>query len=134
MATTIEDIYGKNGSLRVKDLFERLPYGVFVLLPDSEEEVVVFTADYHPNWFKAKAYLRPMNDMTEEEEREWCKYSDEPTICGEHGKSIDWLNENYFDWRGLIEIGEAIEAPKGMYVRKGENVEKTKEEVLEEYI
>lgn len=27
----------------------------------------------------------------------------------------DWLNEHYFDYRGLIEKGLALEAPKGMY-------------------
>jgi hypothetical protein len=30
-------------------------------------------------------------------------------------KYIDWLNEHYFDYRGLIERGLAIEAPEGMY-------------------
>ena len=28
---------------------------------------------------------------------------------------IDWLNKNHFDYRGLIEKGLAIKAPKGMY-------------------
>lgn len=28
---------------------------------------------------------------------------------------IDWLNKNHFDYRGLIEKGLAIEAPKDMY-------------------
>ena len=29
---------------------------------------------------------------------------------------IDWLNENYFDYRGLIEKGLALPAPEGMYM------------------
>lgn len=29
--------------------------------------------------------------------------------------AIDWLNSHHFDYRGLIEKGLAIEAPKGMY-------------------
>jgi hypothetical protein len=28
---------------------------------------------------------------------------------------IDWLNERYFDYRGLIEKNLALEAPEGMY-------------------
>ena len=28
---------------------------------------------------------------------------------------IDWLNENHFDYRGLIPMGLALEAPEGMY-------------------
>lgn len=28
---------------------------------------------------------------------------------------VDWLNEHHFDYRGLIEMGLALEAPEGMY-------------------
>ena len=30
-------------------------------------------------------------------------------------KAFDWLNAHYFDYRGLIEKGLALEAPKDMY-------------------
>lgn len=29
--------------------------------------------------------------------------------------AIDWLNEHHFDFRGLIPMGLALEAPKEMY-------------------
>ena len=29
--------------------------------------------------------------------------------------AIDWLNAHHFDYRGLIEMGLALEAPEGMY-------------------
>ena len=29
--------------------------------------------------------------------------------------AIDWLNAHYFDYRGLIPMGLALEAPEGMY-------------------
>lgn len=35
-------------------------------------------------------------------------------------KAIDWLNEHYFDYRGLIKKGLALEAPEGMYNTKTE--------------
>jgi len=77
-----------------------------------------------------KPYLRPMSSMTEEERNEWAsgsakltldifkkKVSDEmdiPDAC-DSAFSIDWLNAHYFDYRGLIEKGLALEAPEGMY-------------------
>ena len=33
----------------------------------------------------------------------------------ELSKVLDWLNKKMFDYRGLISIGLAIEAPEGMY-------------------
>ena len=60
-------------------------------------------------------YLRPMSDMTEEEEDEWWEFDNKNTIVETHSYSIDWLNAHHFDYRGLIEKGLAIEAPKGMY-------------------
>ena len=33
---------------------------------------------------------------------------------------IDFLNKNHFDWRGLIPMGLALEAPDGMYNNKTE--------------
>jgi len=67
------------------------------------------------NW---KPYLRPMSSMTIEEYQEWIKYSKadydcefqpEPTFDFESCiLSINWLNKNHFDYRGLIEKGLAI--------------------------
>ena len=62
-------------------------------------------------------YLRPMSSMTEEEKTQYniIKCS----IClddvDDYIGFIDWLNERYLDYRGLIEKGLALEAPEGMY-------------------
>ena len=75
--------------------------------------------------FSVKPYLRSMSTMTDEEKKEYRRkqdsilLNDEPgsrmfTYCDNY-KSIDWLNEHYFDYRGLIGKGLALEAPKGMY-------------------
>ena len=83
-----------------------------------------------------KPYLRPMSSMTEEEEKEIREihhqfYKEGSYItagvfsaddCGctvwEMSEILNYLNSHHFDYRGLIEEGLAIEAPKGMY--KGE--------------
>ena len=84
-----------------------------------------------------KPYLRPMSSMTEEEFQklrsicphsiinktnvtEWfvgINGSDYGRISrvDEISEFIDWLNAHYFDFRGLIEKGLALEAPEGMY-------------------
>ena len=92
-----------------------------------------------------RPYLRPMSSMTEKEKEEFSKllvkrYCEEDweehistSYCIEIDNvytddedgikypstfsmdAIDWLNAHHFDYRGLIEKGLAIEAPKGMY-------------------
>ena len=60
-------------------------------------------------------YLRPMKDMTEKEKREYkhlIAFSGNPIGSANF---IDWLNKNHFDYRGLIPMGLALEAPEGMY-------------------
>ena len=82
--------------------------------------------------------LRPMSSMTEEEfeslkEYSGLKYEQLDLTSYQNGTHkcldfylsevpsyivilvFDWLNEHHFDYRGLIERGLAIEAPKGMY-------------------
>ena len=66
-------------------------------------EVIVGYDDYD-----IKPYLFPMSEMTEEQEKEW-RYtlSSDGNITYE---TVDWLNKNHFDYRGLIEKGLAIDA------------------------
>ena len=56
---------------------------------------------------------------TEEEEDEYMiarqKDIAEAYIHVTPQNAIDWLNAHHFDYRGLIEKGLALEAPKGMY-------------------
>ena len=60
---------------------------------------------------KVLPYLRPMSSMTEEEKDTY----DALTMCNAPWVVNDWLNAHYFDYRGLIEKGLALEAPEGIY-------------------
>lgn len=76
-----------------------------------------------------KPYLRPMSSMAVDEWlelKEWIFVSSDTkgkiyfdgfrNISAEDTvKAIDYLISHYFDYRGLIEKGLALEAPEGMY-------------------
>lgn len=106
----------------------------------KDEEVYIREYRNLPYWIDTiKPYLRPMSSMTEEEKKEFsvfigktevytqqiCLDADSmanPIIGGNKcvywglfDKCIDWLNKKMFDYRGLIPMGLALEAPEGMY-------------------
>lgn len=69
-----------------------------------------------------KPYLRPMSSMTAEEKKFYNELSnDVKNYFGVNAESqacsnlVNWLNENHFDFRGLIPMGLALEAPKVIY-------------------
>ena len=117
--------------LLLKDLAARFPYGV-VLDVDTTDwkapqghiqvkiegygvifkdlSLIVNGSYYGDNY---KPYLRPMSSMTKEEYDELCELAKSKFIGD--SKEIDWLNEKMFDYRGLIPMGLALEAPEGMY-------------------
>lgn len=121
--------------LLLKDLCARLSYGVKGIISFDEDKNIftikgIFnilflsnTECCHVEDFKP--YLRPMSSMTKEEEKEYRKTmdkyisnSDDFSKYTEYSWTIDtfdFLNAHHFDYRSLIPMGLAIEAPKDMY-------------------
>ena len=119
------------------DLCDRLPHGVKIL--DIPANVVgdlflvstTGTVEYEPTdetndgtgyqtLHNIKPYLRPMASMTEDEKLDYIALGDikrytNPQYAYLISEQLDYLNAHYFDYRGLIPMGLALEAPKGMY-------------------
>lgn len=103
------------------DLCARLPYGVTCQLSKTNAGVSITEKlklggleHFIVGSMAVKPYLRRMLSMTEEERRHY-----DELACDFDGismaDSIDWLNKNMFDYRGLIEKDLALEAPDNMY-------------------
>lgn len=118
-------------TLLLKDLSARLTYGVEINV--NGEKDTLLELGVGTGWVNAsydiedvKPYLRPMSSMTAEEVgeyislKEYIVASDGLTYFFETYKSIDWLNAHHFDYRGLIEKGLALEAPRIMYKHFGD--------------
>ena len=120
------------------DLCARFPYGVKANIPlvDGDERIYTVSfddmKDFVKGYINIKPYLRPMSSMTEEERLELSKLTDDKfkfylyttkpeIVCYEKYnyleglKVLDWLNAHHFDYRGLIQMGLALEATEGMY-------------------
>ena len=121
--------------LLLKDFCARLPYGVWVNfrgnievlhevhIYQSVQTVVGISGNlYDVDMPNIKPYLRPMSSMTEEEINEFILISDTTLWLGNKRSTcilsleqMDWLDKKMFDYRGLIPMDLALEAPEGMY-------------------
>ena len=123
--------------LLLEDLCARLPYGVKAQVKypiNTNGECIITTKEitsvnckldivqaenidiivgYYI--FEVKPYLFPLSSMTEEQDKEYALLQ---TSAGKEGflyawncaNMMKWLNENHFDYNGLIEKGLAIDA------------------------
>ena len=152
-----KDLTQEEEELLKQDLSGRLFYGVKIKLGDyyyqvcgynPENSQPVITSYYRGADNDILSYLlvtledyrpclRPLESITEEEERELykkynCEFvgkrlyrvryhsegywdSDTEVSRDDYCWVIDWLNRHHFDYRGLISKGLAIEAPPGLY-------------------
>lgn len=132
----------KDKQLLITDLCARLPYGVWVECCGVSGKLdniwlthfynggnTVVGVNGNTDFFhdsdyfditKIKPYLRPMSSMTDDEDKEFALLQTDFYVDGwlypiPAINMINWLNKHYFDYRGLIEKGLALEAPKNMY-------------------
>lgn len=130
--------------LLLKDLCSRLSCGVMIQHPDLfypsrmvvEKLVSIDRGHINDDGVSVefvKPYLRPMSSMTDGEKEDLRqehikdeKLFSECLTKAANGDSsmrgkvvphfaVDWCNKNHFDYRGLIPVGLALEAPDGMY-------------------
>lgn len=112
--------------LLMKDLCGRLPYKVYVQIPDEyggytsaieSIDIDGFVKDFEGAQIEienVKPYLLPITSMTAEQKRE---YAYTVVISGNiataqlAGITVqDWFNKNHIDYRGLIPMGLANDA------------------------
>jgi hypothetical protein len=142
MKTGIE-LIAEEKQLLLIELCARLPYGVIChyncVIPIERRELhkancidvlkgIVPTPDGHIGFMVGidrvdalegdiKPYLRSLSNMTDEEKTLMA------TICLKYVSNVegavselsDFYNSRHFDYRGLIPMGVALEAPKDMY-------------------
>lgn len=118
----------KDKELLLKDLCARLTCRTMVKCNTDGrhefDEVLSLMHIMNFYQFDTKPYLRSMSNMTDNERKEYSsivKNIIDFYDCPKHEDVcfsimlIDWLNAHHFDYRGLIEKGLALEAPKDMY-------------------
>ena len=111
-------------NLLLKDICARLPYSVEAQVSniiEGESKPFVVSKELTFTDVEAfvdcdvvcdiKPYLRPMTDMNE---NEWFDYNYKREYHTEW-EAYDYLNSIHIDYRGLIPMGLALEAPEGMY-------------------
>lgn len=115
--------------LILKDLCARFPYGVICKLSAKDTDVSITEKleiggleHFISGAMDVKPYLRPMSSMTEDEVNQYYKIrtgEDRNKPLGElDAELFDFYHKNHIDYRGLIPMGLALEAPEGMYKTK----------------
>ena len=105
--------------LLLVDLSARFPYNVAVDCRDEDSRFTCYlTSDIlreiqnNNCYWEYKPYLFPLSNMTEEQKKEYQYITERWMYDSSYSisDSVDWLNKNHFDYRGLIAKGLAIDA------------------------
>ena len=106
-----------DGNIKYNAYIESVSYKNIQVSPVSDSN---FTAYTFYKISEIKPYLRPISSMTEEEDKEFALlqvnvHRADILYAIDCTKVVEWLNKHHFDYRGLIGMGLALEAPEGMY-------------------
>lgn len=121
--------------LLLKDLCARLPYGVLCKCKTGDKvlqlkDVYIDGAVGNEGQFrlsnckyggiyqsidKIKPYLRSPENLSDEEKDYWHKLQHNLKLGGNIDLMIDFYHSHHIDYRGLIPMGLALEAPEDMY-------------------
>lgn len=122
--SNMKDIIQENKDLLLKDLCARLPYNVKLSYKCNHTHIltgvttsglivindiitnITMTTDVE----NIKPYLFPFESMTEEQEKEYLNTCNGYCTYYWTNETFDWLNENHFDYRGLISMELANDA------------------------
>lgn len=110
--------------LLLRDLCARLPYGIKASYYGADEECetwdevdgvafdYVEIGQYSLPIERVKPYLFPLSSMTDYQKSDYQFITERWMNDPSHSisDSIDWLNKNHFDYRGLIPMGLALDA------------------------
>ena len=112
----------------LRDLCARLPHEVMCRFSVKDVDISITEKldlggleHFIYGTMDVKPYLRPMSSMTEDEQRTLDSMCNGVEMVSRlsglkmFDKAFDWLNANHFDFRGLIPMGLALEAPEDMY-------------------
>lgn len=124
----------KDFNVLYADICARVPYGLKAQVEGFDNATITGVSDYEVwaeneiegDWYelkKVKPYLRTMSSLTKHEKRELSTLMEEVEKNRDNDDSIiyshklfDYLNSIHVDYRGFIDKGIAIEAPKYMYM------------------
>lgn len=111
--------------LVVKDLYARIPYGVMVEYSVDAGSISCIDTELEADDIREfmdpesdvtiKPYLRPMSSLDKAEREYVEELSNFKCTPDKARDKIDFFLERHVDFRGLIEMGAALEAPEGMY-------------------
>lgn len=110
--------------LLLRDLCARLPYCIKASYYGADEECetwdevdgvafdYVEIGQYSLPIERVKPYLFPLSSMTDYQKSDYQFITERWMNDPSHSisDSIDWLNKNHFDYRGLIPMGLALDA------------------------
>ena len=101
----------QNVYLKACDVSELIDSISLNLRYNSKDKLFNRIIKEHKDYLEIKPCLFPLSSMTDKQKNEYQHITERwmNDLAYSISDSVDWLNENHFDYRGLIEKGLAID-------------------------